>query len=518
MTAGTVSTLALLAGFVIDDAGTKWGAIAKDFQRRDAEAIVARSDDSARHFILRGRGMSKTTDMGGVSLALMLTEAPPRSRSYAYAVDADQAQLLHDAIVKLVRLNNLGSLVEVGSSAITIRATGATLSIEASDGASAYGLLPWMIVADEVGMWPASDNHRRLWGAIVSALPKVPGSRLVAIGHAGPPSGLGAEVWRRAEASPHWRTVRTPGPSPWWSSADTDAARADLTPSEWRRLILCEWAEGDEALTTAEDVAACIRSGSAVLEPKPAHDYVAALDVGTRADLTAFAIGHTERRDAGRTVVIDRVVYWRPGKGFEGRLDLSEVETTVLRLCREYGVRRLRFDRMQAEQLTSNVARAGVRVQEFVFSTAGVTRLARAMHVALRDRAIELPDDEEVVAEGRTVRLVETGPSTVKMQNPPGSHDDVFQAIAMVVVDLLEQPEVGFGSFSIPADILAARKLTTSALGPGGVPISPYLNPAYTSRAVHGELAAIQRAQRLQTPAQRAAGIGLVVPGNANDH
>jgi hypothetical protein len=518
MTAGAVSALALLAGFVIDDQRTKWGDVAKDFQRRDAEAIMKRSADSARHFILRGRGMSKTTDLGGICLALLLTEAPTQSRSYAYAVDADQAQLLHDVIVKLVRWNNLGSLVEVGATTITVRATGATLSIEASDGASAYGLLPWMIVADEVGMWPASDNHRRLWGAIVSALPKVPGSRLVAIGHAGPPSGLGADVWRRAEASAYWRTVRTPGPSPWWTNADIEAARADLTPSEWRRLIECEWAEGDEALTTAEDVAACVRSGSAVLAPNSSRDYVASLDVGTRADLTAFAIGHTERRDAGRTVVIDRVVYWRPGKGFEGRLDLSEVETTVLRLCKEYGVQRLRFDRMQAEQLTSNVARAGVKVQEYVFSTAGVNRLARAMHVALRDRAIELPDDEEVMAEARTVRLVETGPSTIKMQNPPGSHDDVFQAVAMVVVDLLEQPETGFGSFSNPRDLLAARKLSTGAPGPGGMPLSGFMNPAYRSRAVRGDLAAIQTAQRRQTPAQRAAGIGLAVPGSANDH
>jgi len=65
---------------------------------------------------------------------------------------------------------------------------------------------------------------------------------------------------------------------------------------------------------------------------------------------TAFAIGHAEQRPAARVVVIDTVMHWRPGKGAENRVDLTEVEATMLRVCREYGVARLRNDRMQAEQ------------------------------------------------------------------------------------------------------------------------------------------------------------------------
>src|SRR5215213_6069704 len=110
-----------------------------------------------------------------------------------------------------------------------------------------------------VGAWPSTTNHRRLWSAVASAVPKVPGSRLVVIGTAGSPVGLGAEVWAEAQISSHWRTSRTPGPSPWWTNSDIEALRVGLSASEWRRLILCEWAEGDDALTTPEDVAACIR-------------------------------------------------------------------------------------------------------------------------------------------------------------------------------------------------------------------------------------------------------------------
>lgn len=444
-----LSALDLLAGLTLDT-GEAWGAVALDFQRRDALAVLS-ADGPRRHFLLRGRGMSKTTDVAAMALALLLTEAPPRSRSYVYAVDADQAALFGDAIAGFVaRTPGLAGAVEVAARSVTVRSTGATLTVETSDGASALGTLPWLTVADELGVWPSTANHRRLWSAIVSAVPKVPGARLLVIGTAGSPMGLGAEVWAEATASSHWHTSRTPGPSPWWSKADVAALRADLTRSEWRRLIECEWAESDDALTTPEDVEAVIRAGSTHNPHKPSHTYVAALDVGTRRDLTALVVGHEETGPTGRTVVIDRVLTWRPASADGGRVDLSEVEAATLRLCREYRVTRLIFDRMQAEQLTANLTRAGVTTSEYVFSSAGANRLARSLFNALRDRALSLPDDDETRAEFIATRLVETGPGTVKLQNPPGAHDDIVTAVGMVVADLTARPTPGRGSITIP--------------------------------------------------------------------
>lgn len=146
--------------------------------------------------------------------------------------------------------------------------------------------------------------------------------------------------------------------------------------------------------------------------------------------------------------MVDRVLSWRPTKS--QRVDLSEVEAAALRLCREYHVRRLRFDRMQAEQLTANLARQGVRTEEYMFSAAGITRLARSLWGALRDHALDLPDDAETREEFLSTRLVETGPGTVKIQNPPGSHDDIVTAVGMIVADLTSQPDHGPGSIGSP--------------------------------------------------------------------
>lgn len=475
--------LDLMGGLRLED-GHTWGEVARPFQRTDAEAVL-RHDGPRRHYILRGRGMSKTSDVAAMCLSLLLTQAPPRSRCHVYAVDAEQATLFMDALAGLVgRTPGLPGAVDLGARSVTVKASSAGLSVESSDGASAYGTRPWLTVVDELGVWPSTANHRRLWGAIISAVPKVPGSRLLVIGTAGSPTGLGAEVWAEATASEHWRTSREPGPSPWWSAADVASTRTDLTASEFRRLILCEWAESDDALTSPEDVEAAIRPGSAVLEPRPGVEYVAALDVGTRRDLTALAVGHAERATEGRRIVVDRVLYWRP-QDTGGRVDLAEVEASVRRVCKAYGAR-LRFDRMQAEQLTGNLARAGVQTEEFVFSSAGANRLARAVFVALRDRALSLPDDGEVRDEFMSTRMVETGPGTVKLQNPAGSHDDIVAAVGMVVSDLMERPEPGGAMVTVPRGRVRASGMSERAAGRPSLPFALRAREAARESASHG--------------------------------
>ena len=102
-----------------------------------------------------------------------------------------------------------------------------------------------------------------------------------------------------------------------------------------------------------------------------------------------------------------------------------------------------------------------------MFSSAGANRLARSTYVALRDRALSLPDDPEVRTEFLSARLIETGPSTVKLQNPPGTHDDIVAAVGMVIADLTDRPEVGPGSVAVPRgrvvrDIGAAARSSMS--------------------------------------------------------
>lgn len=82
---GVLDPMALLGSLVLED-GRRWAEAAHDFQVDDARAVLdARPDVPRLHFITRPRGASKTTDLGGLNLVALLTQAPPRSASFAYA-------------------------------------------------------------------------------------------------------------------------------------------------------------------------------------------------------------------------------------------------------------------------------------------------------------------------------------------------------------------------------------------------------------------------------------------------
>jgi phage terminase large subunit-like protein len=438
--------LTLLAGLVLED-GRTWGEAARSFQLQDALAVLdPQPGDPRWQYILRPRGASKTTDMGGCALAMLITEAPARSRSFAYAVDREQAGELLDCIGGFVsRTAGLAGVVRVEAGRVVVPATGATLSIEAADAASAFGRRPWAVFADELSAWPDLPSYRRLWAAITSGLPKVKDSRLVVITTAGSPTSFAFEVWQRAQRSPQdWRTSHLPGPCPWWSPAHVEALRAELTPAQFGQLVECQWVESDEVLASAEDVLACV--GHQALEPQRGVRYVLALDVGTRRDLTGLAVVHSASVGGVRKTVVDRVLAWRPRLG--QRVELAEVQAAVVRLSKAYNNAPLLFDRSQAEQLVQEVQRQGVRAVEYVFSQANANRLAKGLFVALRDRALVLPDDDELISELQTSRLVETGPGVIKLQNPRGSHDDLATAVGMAVVHLTDHPTNLVGHFS----------------------------------------------------------------------
>jgi len=444
--------LTLLAGLRLED-GRTWGEAARSFQLQDALAVLdPQPGDPRWHYVLRPRGASKTTDMGGCALAMLVTEAPPRSRAFAYASDRDQSAELLDAIGGFVsRTRGLAGVVRVEASRVVVPATGATLSIEAADAASAFGRRPWAIFADELAQWPDLPSYRRLWAAITSGLPKVRDSRLVVITTAGSPTSFAFEVWQRAQRSGDWRTSHLPGPCPWWSPAHVEALRAELTPAQFGQLVECSWVESDEVLASAEDVLACV--GHQALEPVRGRRYVLALDVGVRRDLTALAVAHSDSMGGVRKVVVDRVLSWRPR--LAQRVDLAEVQAAVVRLSKAYNNAPLVFDRSQAEQLSQAVQREGVRAVEYVFTQANANRLAKGLFVALRDRALVLPDDAELISELQTARLVETGPGVVKLINPRGTHDDLATAVGMAVVHLTDHPTNLQGRF----DLATARMM-----------------------------------------------------------
>lgn len=249
-----MSALSVLASLVLDD-GRRWGEAAQPWQWTDARAVL----DGPRRlaYITRPRGASKTTDLAGITIAALVDQLPPASRSYAAAADREQAALLVDAMAGFVE-RTPGLPLKVDSWKATASHSGATVEVLAADAAGAFGKLPHLVIVDERAQWKTTTEPERLWRALFSALPKVKGSRLVVLTTAGDPAHPAGRLIARARTSPRWYVSELPGPCPWADADDLAEQQAELPAWEYARLHLNEWTASADRLTNPDDLAACI--------------------------------------------------------------------------------------------------------------------------------------------------------------------------------------------------------------------------------------------------------------------
>ena len=425
----------LLTGLVLED-GRTWGKVAAPFQWEDARAIFGSA--TPWHYLTRPRGGSKTTDLAGVALSWLGAQAPAGSRGYVVASDKDQAALLVDAAAGLVdRTPALRGVVDVQSYKLAAR-SGATVEVLAADGASAFGLRPSLVVCDEFAQWPGTRNVRHLWTALFSSIGKVKGCRLVILTSAGEPSHMSYKVLTEARQRPdRWHVNEVPGPLPWIDPLELEAQRPFLRESEFARLHLNVWMQSEDRLVSAEDLeAAAVLDGPQ--DPVPGVRYVVTLDVGLTNDACVACVAHAEATSeepgAPVRVVVDRLARWRGSK--KRPVNLTEVEAWVAEASRSYNRAVVHADPYQAVGLLQRLRTRGMAAEQFAFTATSVGRIGQALHLALRNRLICLPNDRELLDELGRVRLRETQPGVVRLDHDAGQHDDHAVAIGIAVAVL----------------------------------------------------------------------------------
>lgn len=115
---------------------------------------------------------------------------------------------------------------------------------------------------------------------------------------------------------------------------------------------------------------------------------------------------------------------------------LADVEEWLEQAARSFGAF-LVFDPWQAVGMAQRLRGAGIPVREFPFSHQSVGRLATALHLLLRDGALALPDDEDLLDELQNVRMRETSPGVFRMDHDRDRHDDRAVALALAAHELL---------------------------------------------------------------------------------
>ena len=437
------------------DNGHRWGDVAAGFQREDAEAIFG-AERPHLHFLTRPRGASKTSDLAGIALSWLATEAPPRARGYVVASNADQAALMIDAAAGFVaRTPALDGYLTIENEKITAPNGAAVRVLPASD-AGAWGLLGVrLIICDEFAQWPSTRGARRVWTAVRSTVQKVPGCRLVILTSAGEPSHWSyAEVYQRALADPdNWRVHEVPGPVPWQDPHDIEALRRELLPSEFDRLVLNIWSEAEDRVVSPEDYAAAampatrhglppagIKGGGWRLRhPRADAKYIVCGDLGLVHDATVLVVAHaetlTEDRHGPKRLVVDHLERWQGSKLH--RVQLRDVEERILELSAEYNRAAVHLDPDQAQGLLQSLARQGVNAREFTFSLTSVGQVATALVQAFHNGLVEVPDSPELRSELLAVKLRDTGHGVPRLDHDRSGHDDQAVTIGMAAHLLL---------------------------------------------------------------------------------
>jgi hypothetical protein len=240
------------------------------------------------------------------------------------------------------------------------------------------------------------------------------------------------------------------GPTWTWHPALTEARCRELEPDErrFRREYGGSFGDHEAAFLDGSDVRACVDREVDERAPAPGVVYGAALDVGFRRDRTALVIGHREqRRREGMPpldlVVIDRVRTWAPAPG--QRLDFDATMQEVANVLRRYGSPRVQRDSFSGDAVDHALRVRGVGSEELSMSSRAQAERFELLAQKIRTRAIRLPDHALTIRELCDLRLTmhDAGRISVAAPNRRGAHDDVADAIALLVWAARSLPAAG---------------------------------------------------------------------------
>ena len=434
--------LDLVGGLTLGD-GRAWAEAAEAIQWKDARAILDTRSPARYHFLTRARGRSKTTDLSGVTLSAMLTQARPGDRFYGTAADKAQGRLLIDSMRGFVeRTPGLGALVKFDQYKATTTA-GVVFEILGDDLAGSYGLRPFFLVVDEIAQWPNTSRAEERFAALSSAMLKQPGARMVLLTTAGDPAHWSHRVREHADHSPHWRLHEVLGPPPWADLALLDEQRELLPAFRYSRLFENLWTAGDEQFTNREDVMACLRHDG-TLAPAAYTKYTIGVDLGLVNDPTVAVVAHKEEvvdHDTGTTTtvaVVDHIEVWTGTH--DTPVPLAEVEAWLHATAERYNGAEIVMDSWQGAGMAQELRTHGIVVTDITFTAQVNDHLARTMLQLMRGHRLALPHDDDLVDELVNLRIVERSPDQYRIEHAPNRHNDRAIAIALAAQHLLNRP------------------------------------------------------------------------------
>ena len=193
-----------------------------------------------------GRGNGKSTLTAAIATAAIAGPlAQPRADVVCVASSFTQARIIYEHVLSFMRpwLDTEPTRWRIQDSAnrasVEDRQTGARVRCLGSDPRRAHGLAPVLVLADEPAQWPTSTSER-MHAAVLTALGKIPHSRLIALG-------------TRPADTGHWFAMLLGGGPGVYSQCH--AAAHDDPP-----FLTRTWVKANPSLRSMPDLATAIRT------------------------------------------------------------------------------------------------------------------------------------------------------------------------------------------------------------------------------------------------------------------
>ena len=419
-----------------------------------------RLDSTGRRVYRRGlwglaRKNGKT--MLGACLALyaLLADGETGAEVYSVAGDRDQARICFDTAMRMVRLEpELSAVCVIRDAQATILhpASGSVYKALSADYATAEGYNPSFVVFDEVHV----QKNAKLWAVMTNGSATreracVLGittagydmdtlcGRLYKMGLKGTVKGFMFRWFEPADRNCDWKDERAwreanPGLGDFQNIEDFRAAAAEAEArggeNEFRRYRLNQWTGSVEAWLPYGSWDRLAHPEHALQEGEAV---VLAFDGSFSGDSTAIVACTTDRE----VPFLTKLALWERPDSTEGegwRVDIAEVERTIVELCKQYSVREIDADPYRWQRSLQVLANLGLPMVEYL--TTSPARMVRACTIFsdyVRDGALEHDGDADLAKHIANAKLKTDykGPRIVKETSSSTKHIDL--AICAVI-------------------------------------------------------------------------------------
>lgn len=267
------------------------------------------------------------------------------------------------------------------------------------------------------------------------------------------PDGAPA-CWASGRHFTFWsRVCRQP-----WQTAEWRAGlRASLRPAEYRRMVACEFVEGEGDFVDADAWAALIDPSHRPLEPGARVPVYVGLDLALAAGGDDCALVGVYPDDGRVKLAFHRV--WT-GKRRKARLKLGEtVKPFILGASRDYRLAGVWFDPWQAQRLADELRAEGIRCFEVPQTHASRGPKDTRLYEAVVNRELVLYDDPDVRKAAAGANAKELGNGLIFLKKAGRAKIDLLIALSNCAADALDpRPAPAGASVDMPASVFKAER------------------------------------------------------------